>query len=320
MITIPDVQNDHPSVSVSLSRVGIKGIRRTLHQKRGDEYDILRVIMDVCVDLPLEQKGIHMSRNIEAIDDIVENMVAHDICNIEDFCIQLVQALLHRHEYAAFADVALKTDYTFEKTTPSTHRPSQANYNLIAGASIIKKEGDFSIRKRIGVEVPGFMVCPCALEMIRTYSREYLKKLDLDHSLIESIVNGIPLASHSQRGISRIVVETSGTDPIVEAQDLIECVEQSVSSPTYELLKRKDEMETIISGHKNPLFVEDAVRGMLKRFNEKFYFLPDTTRIEVSQENFESIHSHNVFSEKICTLGELRSQLHGGAAHESIDR
>jgi GTP cyclohydrolase-4 len=120
------------------------------------------------------------------------------------------------------------------------------------------------------------------------------------------------MVSHSQRGISRIIVETQGDDPIVEANDLIEVAERSVSAPTYELLKREDEMETIIAGHKNPLFVEDAVREILKNFLSEFSFLPDSTHLEVTQENFESIHSHNVFSEKSCTLGELREQLNGG--------
>ena len=312
MKSMADVHHSQPSFSVPLSRVGIKGIKRTLTQKRGDEFDILRVVMDVFVDLPLELKGIHMSRNIEAVDDIVESMIRENIYNIEDFCVELAKELLLRHDYATFADVNLETDYTVEKTTPKSQRTSQANYRLIAGASISKNEGKLSVRRRIGVEIPGFMVCPCAQELIRDYSREYLAHLGLEEDLIENIVNNVPMVSHSQRGISRIIVETQGDDPIVEANDLIEVVERSVSAPTYELLKREDEMETIIAGHKNPLFVEDAVREILKNFLNEFSFLPNSTYLEVTQENFESIHSHNVFSEKSCTLGELREQLNGG--------
>ncbi len=312
MRSMPDVHHFRPSFSVSLSRVGIKGIKRTLTQKRGDEFDILRVVMDVFVDLPLELKGIHMSRNIEAVDDIVESIIRENIYNVEDFCVELAKTLLVKHEYASFADVNLETDYTVEKTTPKSMRSSQSNYKMIAGASIIRDDGNLSVRKRIGVEVPGFMVCPCAQEMIRNYSAEYLKQLELDEVLIKKIVADIPMVSHSQRGISRVIVETDGEDPIVEASALIDVVERSISAPTYELLKREDEMDTIIAGHNNPLFVEDAVREIVRNFLSEFHYLPDSTYLEITQENFESIHSHNVFSEKSCTLGELREQLSGG--------
>jgi GTP cyclohydrolase-4 len=304
-----DVHYANPSFSVQLSRVGIKGIKRTITQKRGDEFDILRVILDVSVDLPVEMKGVHMSRNVEAVDDIVENMIRNDISNIEDFCIELAKALLERHEYATFADVALETDYTLEKETVKSHRPSQSNYTLTAGASIFEEKGTSTIRKRIGVEVPSFMVCPCAQELMKTHCGNQLEHLGLDPALVEKITDIIPMASHGQRGISRLIVETDGGDPIVEARTLIDIIERSVSAPTYELMKREDEIETIIRGHRNPQFVEDAVREILRNFLLEFPSLSDSTYLEVYQENLESIHSHNVFSEKNCTLGELREHL-----------
>lgn len=313
-VAVSDIHHTSPSFSVQLSRVGIKGIRRTITQKRGEEFDILRVIMDVSVDLPLNLKGVHMSRNIEAVDEIIENMIKKDISNVEDFCVELAKALLAKHDYATFAEVNMETDYTVEKPTLKSQRSSQSNYRMTAGASIYKCNETTAIRKRIGVEVLSFMVCPCAQELIRGYCTDQLERLNLDKDLVEKIASIVPMASHGQRGISRIVVETDGEDPIVEACKLVDIVERSVSAPTYELMKREDEMEAIIKGHQNPLFVEDAVRGILKNFLDEFSFLPDSTSLEVFQENFESIHSHNVFSEKSCTLGELREQLqsHGG--------
>ncbi|MBU6996662.1 MAG: GTP cyclohydrolase I FolE2 [Theionarchaea archaeon] len=308
-VTATDVHYAYPSFSVQLSRVGIKGIKRTITQKRGDEFDILRVVLDVSVDLPVEMKGVHMSRNVEAVDDIVENMIGNDISNIEDFCIELAKALLERHEYATFADVTLETDYTLEKETVKSHRPSQSNYKLTAGASIFKDKGKVATRKRIGVEVPSFMVCPCAQELMKTHCADQLEHLGLDIGMVEKITDIIPMASHGQRGISRLIVETDGDDQIVEARALIDIIERSVSAPTFELMKREDEIETIIRGHRNPQFVEDAVREILRNFLLEFSELPDSTHLEVYQENLESIHSHNVFSEKNCTLGELREQL-----------
>ncbi len=304
-----DIHHSPPPFSVKLSRVGVKGIKRTINQKRGDEFDILRVVMDVSVDLPLKLKGVHMSRNIEAIDDIVENMTATHMTNVEDFCIELGKELLKKHEYATFAEVNLVTDYTMVRPTLKSGKVSQSHYLMIAGATLSHQDGNTSIRKRIGVEVPSFMVCPCAQELIRGYCMDQLEHLGLDGKTVEKIAHILPMASHGQRGISRLIVETDGEDPIVEAKALVEVIERSISVPTYELMKREDEMEAILRGHLNPLFVEDVVRKILSNFLDEFSFLPDSTCLEVFQENFESIHSHNVFSEKKCTLGELREQL-----------
>jgi GTP cyclohydrolase-4 len=309
MNSAPDVHHTPPSFLVKLNRVGVKGIKRTITQRRGDEFDILRVVMDIFVNLPFKMKGVHMSRNIEAVDEIVENMIKEDISDIEEFCVQLAKNLLIKHDYATFADVNLETDYTVERTTLKSQKTSQSNYTLIAGATISKEDGNLLIRKRIGVEVPGFMVCPCAQELVKNHCIDVLNQLQIDSAIVEKIAGMLPMASHGQRGISRLVVETDGDDPTVEARTLINIVERSVSAPTYELMKREDELDAIIMGHNNPLFVEDAAREMLKNFLVEFPFLSDSTFLEVSQENFESIHSHNVFSEKNCTLGELRDQL-----------
>ena len=50
----------------------------------------------------------------------------------------------------------------------------------------------------------------------------------------------------------------------IEADDLIEIVEDSLSSPTYEILKRDDEALITLQAHENPKFVEDVVTVSLK--------------------------------------------------------
>ncbi len=48
---------------------------------------------------------------------------------------------------------------------------------------------------------------------------------------------------------------------LVRAEDLVEIVENSMSSETYDLLKRPDEFFIVNKAHHNPRFVEDVVRG-----------------------------------------------------------
>ena len=92
----------------------------------------------------------------------------------------------------------------------------------------------------------------------------------------------------------------------VEADDLIDIVESSLSSPTFEILKRDDEAMVTMQAHKNPKFVEDVVRDILGKVLDTYSSLTDKVYIVVRSESEESIHKHNAFAERETTLGELR--------------
>ena len=93
----------------------------------------------------------------------------------------------------------------------------------------------------------------------------------------------------------------------VEADDLIDIVESSISSPTFGILKRKDEGNIVLRAHRNPKFVEDVVREILGKLLLKYQDLDDSVHVTVRSESEESIHKHNALAERVTTLGELRS-------------
>ena len=116
-----------------------------------------------------------------------------------------------------------------------------------------------------------------------------------------------PVMTHNQRNVCSLTVYMP-EDVSVEADDLIDLVEASFSSPTYELLKRPDEGQVIINAHTNTKFVEDVVRAVLDNFVKKFPDLPDDVYIDVISDSEESIHKHDAFAEREALLGELRSE------------
>ncbi|MBC5810763.1 MAG: GTP cyclohydrolase I FolE2 [Candidatus Eremiobacteraeota bacterium] len=97
----------------------------------------------------------------------------------------------------------------------------------------------------------------------------------------------------------------------VRAEDLVEIVENSMSSETYDLLKRPDEFFVVNKAHHNPRFVEDVVRGILAGALEMYADFPDDTFVLASQVNYESIHKHDAIAESFGTFGELRAELRG---------
>ena len=86
-----------------------------------------------------------------------------------------------------------------------------------------------------------------------------------------------------------------------------------MSSEIYELMKRSDEVAVVEKAHRNPRFVEDVVREMIRRVAER---LPAASRdggfVLARQENLETIHRHSVVAERSGLLAEILAELETG--------
>ena len=287
-----DVQYGKADTGFRLTRVGVTGVKKPIIVKRkGVNNELNRALnctIDIFVDLPAEQKGSHMSRNVAVLTDVVLESISKPVVGLEVVAADMCERLLVHHEYAKVAGVYITTDYFKPSMTPNG-RETYEIYKLIAKATAVRDEG---IRKTIGAEVIGMTACPCAQQTVTE---------------IMECSGAMPVISHNQRNICTVTV-TTGEDQEIEADTLIDLVEASFSSPTYELLKREDEGRVVINAHKNPKFVEDVVRGVLKRIVDRFPGLPDDTDIMVRSESEESIHKHNAFAQREATLGELKEE------------
>jgi len=63
----------------------------------------------------------------------------------------------------------------------------------------------------------------------------------------------------------------------------------------------------VLEAHRNPKFVEDIVRDILRAVLRRYGHLGDDTRVIVSSQSEESIHKHNAYAERVTTLGELKA-------------
>jgi len=287
----PDVQSLRPERRFRITRVGVKNVVKPIFVKRGDKTITLVTTIDIYVDLPPSKKGSDMSRNIEVISEIVEESVSKPCRGIENLASRIVRKVKERHEYATYAEVNLHADYFLERKTP-LGRKTIERYGLLGRAKIDEN----GVKKMVGVEVIGMTACPCAMETVRAIMKEKYG---------EHLIAKIPVPTHNQRNIATVMLEIpEGYE--IEANDLIDIIENSMSSPTYEILKRKDEGEVVLRAHENPKFVEDVVREILHRIVEKYSELPGDVLVVVRSESEESIHKHNAFAERITTLGELR--------------
>ena len=308
-VCLPDTQDDTPNVPIKLTRVGVTGVKKLLQLKRTHKRPIILLpTFDAFVDLPSDQKGVHMSRNPEAISEVLETVAEDSSVDVESLCAKIVEKMMTKHEYAQRVEISMTTDFMFMKESPVTKNKTQEMAQLKAKAVGFRDdEGNVEIRKSVGAELIGMTVCPCAQESVRESDK--LKLLEfLDEETTQKVLDTVTFASHNQRGVGTLLIEVP-EDKNVKAEDLIDIIETSMSSPVCELLKRPDENATVMNAHRNPVFVEDCVRNMMEKIVQKYADFPDDTLITARQENQESIHRHNAFAEKVTTLGELKEEL-----------
>lgn len=305
---LPDVQATRSEVAINLSRVGVTNVKKLVKVARPGKRPIILIsTFNMYVDLPSERRGANLSRNFEVIDEVLEEMVRSPVYEIEDLCGEVARRLLKRHEYATRSEVHMDSELIVKRKTPETEMQSQKVVKVFAKA-MARRDADIEVRKVIGAEVVGITACPCAQEIMRASAEEELRRLKVPEKKISAFLDKIPMATHNQRGRGSISVDTAGKDA-VSLDKIIGIIERSMSTMSFELLKRGDEYRVVRNAHANPKFVEDCVRDMARNIVEDFPNLPDDAIIRIKQVNEESIHQHNAFAELSTTMGQLRSEL-----------
>ncbi|MBN1133679.1 MAG: GTP cyclohydrolase I FolE2 [Methanosarcinaceae archaeon] len=313
IIELPDVQANKPQIPINLTRVGVTDVKKLVEVTRKDKRPIVLIsTFDIFVDLPFDRKGANLSRNFEAIDEVLEKAVNMPVYEIEQLCSDVARSLLTRHEYATQAEVRMKGEYIVKRESPITKMECQEVVEIFAEATASRDESDnINVKKLVGVEVIGMTACPCAQEIMRDNARKELESLGVDNRTIAMFLHKIPMATHNQRGRGIISIEVEG-EIDVSLEVIIAIIENSMSSSVFELLKRSDESWVVENAHQNPKFVEDCVRTMAKNIVRKFSHLSDDAVITIKQINEESIHRHNAFAERVALMGELRSEIARG--------
>jgi GTP cyclohydrolase-4 len=252
-----------------------------------------------------------MSRFSELLEEALLDVLARSepAGRIEDVVATVAREIVDSQK-ALRADVRLRADFGLERWTPVSGKRGEETYTLV-GIAHADRGG---VRRLVGVEAEGMTACPCAQLMIREHSLVELREAGFSEAEANRALDALPVATHNQRGRGSILLGTkSGRDAEIRAEDLVEIVENSMSSETYDLLKRPDEFFIVNKAHHNPKFVEDVVRGIMGRALDVYADFPDDTFVFASQVNYESIHKHDALAEAFGTFGELRHELRSGS-------
>ncbi len=255
-------QDRLPNVRETIDRVGISGLRTglKLSNRSGDTHFTAEI--DLFIDLDEDRKGIHMSRLVESINDVVSKGSRKSKESFEKLGMYILSELKKRHRYSN-GEVMIKTILFLGRHTPVTNKKTDEPYDVSVGVIVRGEE----IYKSLRVKAIGNTLCPHSLETTR--GKAHVQRAELDLQIEAPIKEKIPL------------------------EELIDICENSFSSPTYTVLKTSDEAAVVEAMFRNPKFVEDVARDCFKQArNLKF-----KGRVKIRATSYESIHKHNAVSE-----------------------
>ncbi|KIG14947.1 GTP cyclohydrolase I [Enhygromyxa salina] len=258
-----DVQGLFDDREIALDRVGVAGLSHPIVVlDRATEKQRTIGTFTMSVSLPREQKGTHMSRFVEVLNEHHGEVTMRTVPAI-------LRDLRDRLD-AASARIEVEFPYFLERAAPVSGAKALMDYAcaFIGEVSDAPTPNDFVLR----VRVPVTSLCPCSKAISER-------------------------GAHNQRGYITISVRTDhdddGAPQLVWIEELIDVAERSASAPVYPLLKRPDEAYVTVQAYDNPVFVEDMVRNVAR-------VLQDDRRIRwfrVHAENHESIHNHAAFAQ-----------------------
>jgi GTP cyclohydrolase-4 len=302
-----DVQSRSPRVQVGLSRVGVTGVEKVIHIR--DELFFAR--LECFVDLSRRQKGAHMSRFEEVVNEAIGEVVLSESPFRAETLAQDIAELVRTRQGAERAEVTIAARYPEHKPAPVSGIQTQEIFTLY-GRAVAFEHGT---RRLVGVSATGMTACPCAQELVAARARERLLDDDFSEEQIARILERVPVATHNQRGLATLnigCIEECVEE--IDATTLLAISEASMSSEIYELMKRSDEVEVVEKAHRRPRFVEDCVREMVAGVVREFPQLDGRSFVSARQENLETIHRHNVVAERHGLLAELRQEIDSGTA------
>jgi MptA/FolE2 family GTP cyclohydrolase len=296
---LTDVPASIPFHNISIDEAGIfnqqvsVNIKDILHGEK-----VLPVLCDLSMVIKLdENRGIHMSRIEEALFETIKD----DFESLDDFGEALSIKIRERQD-CEYSIVKIKGTYFHSRKTRITNKDTHDKLYLLV--SVFNDGGRIKIQK--GIQAYNMTACPCTKTFTKFSVIPELLNLGLDKDKIQKIIDITHPGSHTQRGLVTILIDKSSKE--VTFRSLYEILDISCHL-VYELLKRPDEHNLVVSALGKPQFTEDVVRDVAYHAIGVFKSVPDETAINIESLLFDSIHIHDVYTKINKTLGKIRQEI-----------
>lgn len=220
---MPDVQASDDPRHIAIDRVGVKDVTYPMRLRTpegGEQTTVAKVNM--YVSLPHHQKGTHMSRFLEVLNEYAENALTPD-------CFPRVARAICERLHAAEAHFEAEFTYFIKKFAPVTKSPGLMDYQ-VRFECLSNGTDDFVM----SVAAPATSLCPCSKEISQ-------------------------YGAHNQRCRIEAKVRMKSR---IWIEEIVGYLEKAASTEVFAVLKRPDEKFVTEAAYDNPKFVEDIVRDL----------------------------------------------------------
>jgi GTP cyclohydrolase IV len=121
-----DVQSRPPSTHLSLSRVGVTGVEKVVRVRSNGAEQLFYAELECFVDLGPQQKGAHMSRFEEVVNEAIDEVILSEAFKAETLASHIAERVRDRQD-GARAEVTIAARYPEHKRAPPSGVPTQAS-------------------------------------------------------------------------------------------------------------------------------------------------------------------------------------------------
>src|SRR3954451_4467168 len=201
-VRAPDVQAAAPTVHLSLSSVGVTAVEKVIRIDVGGQEQLYYARLECVVDLGPRQKGAHMSRFEETVNETVNEVVLGGAAFKAEDLARRIAELVRERQDALRAEVTVAARYPEHKPAPVSGIPTQEIYTVY-GSAVASASGT---RRLVGVAAQGMTACPCAQQLVAGRARERLTGEGFSDADVERIFDAVPVATHNQRGLGTLYI------------------------------------------------------------------------------------------------------------------
>ena len=180
--------------------MGVTNVEKVIRIQANGSEQLYSAQLDCFVDLGPDQKGAHMSRFEEVVNDAIGEVVLGESALRAETLAQHIAEKVRDRQGARRAEVHIEARYPEHKPAPRLGILTQEIYSLL-GVAVASEAGT---RRLVGVRAQGMTACPCAQTLVQARARERLVAGRLRRGEIERIFEAVPVATHNQRGLGTL--------------------------------------------------------------------------------------------------------------------
>src|SRR5947208_2138007 len=129
-ISLIDVQSQQPSVQLSLSRVGVTDVEKVIRISQNGSEQLFSARFECVVELGSNQKGAHMSRFEEVVNDAIGQVVLGEHTFRAETLAEHIAQLVRERQGARRAEVTVEARFPEHKPAPVSGILTQELYTL----------------------------------------------------------------------------------------------------------------------------------------------------------------------------------------------